>query len=338
MNPLKSIHLSIFIFILLFFINMPVDSAENDYRLAILSNEPGSAIQFDGTRTFALVTRNKPKLNIPGPVTVECWVYPLLEREGWQFILSQQAFDIFLADNSPAARVYCEEDNIFISISNRPITINEWHHLSLTYDGKSSLRLYCDGELYAQKDDCTGRLRSEPYVLKLGVARNHMNFYAGKIDELRISSVIKDVRDLWKRGLYDIPHEADDNTIALWHFDEKEGDLFFDSSGNDLSGQLIHNVPFLPGRINLPTEHTINPDVTVIPLNDKNSSGWYISESASRPDPDTQGWSEHRIMSYSFKEGEYGVKTLYCWMKDINGKVAASPVTGQITYVKSKPE
>jgi Concanavalin A-like lectin/glucanases superfamily len=338
MNSLKTYLQLPFLFILVVFLALPANSADNDQRLAIHSNEFGSALQFNTAKNYGLVTRNMPSLNIHGPVTVECWIYPNEEVEGWQFIVSQQSFDLFLAGNSPAARVYCENDNIFISISNRPVTLNEWHHLALTYDGVSSLRLYCDGELYGQRDDCTGRLMAEPYVLKLGVARNHMNFYAGKLDELRISDTVRNVADLWKRGHYFIPHQVDEHTIGLWHFDENTGDLFFDSSDNDISGQLIHNVPFVSGHLQLSSEYTIKPDVKVISLNDKGSSGWHISESPVRPAPDSPGWSDRRVMDYSLRKGDYGVKTLYCWIKDINGKVADDPITGKITYFKTKPD
>jgi hypothetical protein len=61
------------------------------------------------------------------------------------------------------------------------------------------------------------------------------SFFQGVIDEVRISTRARYDRDFTPQARF----EADDDTLALYHFDEGQGDLAKDSSGNGHDGKIV---------------------------------------------------------------------------------------------------
>lgn len=69
--------------------------------------------------------------------------------------------------------------------------------------------------------------------------------YTGWIDELRISSVARYIDDFDP----ELRFESDDNTLALYHFDEGKGTVLTDSSGNHHDGE-VHGAKWIRLPIN----------------------------------------------------------------------------------------
>ena len=81
-------------------------------------------------------------------------------------------------------------DNAIKVRTRSPVSLNEWHHLALTYDGSgkaSGVALYLDGRLQEVEvlhDSLTGSIRTERSLL-LG-RRHAKGMFDGKLDEVRI--------------------------------------------------------------------------------------------------------------------------------------------------------
>jgi hypothetical protein len=103
------------------------------------------------------------------------------------------------------------------------------------------LELYVDGQLEAEIDGPDGdtsyrdgRLTSysnDPFLV-LGAEKNDVGAafpsFSGWIDEVRLSNVIRYSNNFTPPFQ---PFNSDSNTIALYHFDERQGDAVNDSSG-----------------------------------------------------------------------------------------------------------
>ena len=91
-----------------------------------------------------------------------------------------------------------------------------------------------DGELKEQVA-CTISLVTFPPDLLIGAQYeygNYWQFFDGVIDDVRISNVARSTFDLSE------PLTVDSGTIALWHFDEGEGQIVYDASENLNDGML----------------------------------------------------------------------------------------------------
>lgn len=66
--------------------------------------------------------------------------------------------------------------------------------------------------------------------------------FQGEIDEVRISDTVRYTEEFSPPT---VPFIPDNNTIALWHFDEGTGTVTRDASGNGNDGQLIGEAQFV---------------------------------------------------------------------------------------------
>lgn len=110
--------------------------------------------------------------------------------------------------------------------SGRPICDDEWHHVGFTFDG-DEVALFLDGE---EVKRAAVRANGKPVVpgpLLVGaaVAADHSVGCFGLVDELRLSSGLRDLTQVPAE-----PFASDARTIGLWHFDEQRDDGFRDHS------------------------------------------------------------------------------------------------------------
>lgn len=171
------------------------------------------------------------------PLTVECWAK----------VHSKNGFNVLVLNGSKESRRHWEiysyaGTGVFSAYlpgyapaevrSNRDITDGLWHYLAMTFDG-SRVGLYVDGDSVADA--------SVQPIVALEDKRNPLYFGMyppggigcdGAVDEIRLSSVIRDIRGVPKTAL-----EADAATIGLWRIAEN-GDLG-DSSALRNPGILV---------------------------------------------------------------------------------------------------
>lgn len=126
----------------------------------------------------------------------------------------------------------------------------QWHHIAVQRRRADGwMWLYVDGKLDAQLDGpdgdasypdngmpcsncCPGNTpctNSDPYLV-IGAEKHNVspNAFSGWIDEVRLSKVLRYPGNFIPSAQ---PFTADNNTVALYHFDEGRGDVITDVSG-----------------------------------------------------------------------------------------------------------
>jgi hypothetical protein len=135
-------------------------------------------------------------------------------------------------------------------------TMNEWHHLAVTYDGKIT-QGWIDG---VAAPDPTDRNtlpitpqdgEGSPFQIGHRVCCGGVPFL-GIIDEVRISDVVRYTKD------FPIPKKEftpDGNTRLLWHLNEGSGKEVYDTSGNKNTGKFeggpkwVEGAPISPATV-----------------------------------------------------------------------------------------
>ena len=109
-------------------------------------------------------------------------------------------------------------------------------HIAMAWDG-ANYRLFMDGKLVQSVTDAPVVDTSDGTGFFLGAygTVNPINSYRGVIDEVRFSKIARYKTDF----VPDSRFEPDDDTLALYHFDEGEGEELKDSSGHNHHGKII---------------------------------------------------------------------------------------------------
>ncbi len=201
------------------------------------------AIQFDGVSTAIRV----PRLvrSDTSPVTLEAWV-----RTG----MRSSAKIIALWGGRGRCQLSVSPDNWFSSddsVTQRFLDtpcvvtgeISPWTHLAYVADEDEG-RLYLQGKLVAkgprQKPHRTAQFPNPPTWIGASpepiVSKTKTQYhFLGLIDELRMSRGVRYKTDFEPAARWN----PDDQTIALYHFDEQSGEVLRDSSGNGFDGQIF---------------------------------------------------------------------------------------------------
>jgi len=134
-------------------------------------------------------------------------------------------------------------------IGDFSVTLNEWHHVAVTRDAET-VKVYVDGSLKATDTSQPSPGSTAHGKFLVGAAwsfsNGTYNYFHGLIDEVRI----------YNRALY--PEEVEDHyngifandsgLVGYWNFDEGQGEVASDSSGNGHNGSLsnvdgtLHNM------------------------------------------------------------------------------------------------
>ena len=219
-------------------------------NIAAGSSVPNYALQFDGKDDYVALP-NSLKYDGKTPLTIEAWLTRHKQVTG--------------PGNNLVSNAYKTGDRwhgISISTSDRQM---KWHgtigtsdgtsfvesalsesgktvHIALVYTGRQ-LRLYLDGKLKA-KSDISNPMRPSSRAFFIGCipetvagSRYHL---AGTIAELRFSQLAR----YDKNFTPDLHFSPDKHTLALYHFDEGQGNKLIDSSGNNHHG-VIHGATWV---------------------------------------------------------------------------------------------
>jgi serine/threonine protein kinase len=100
-------------------------------------------------------------------------------------------------------------------------------HLSVVVDSGAA-RFYYNGTLAGTKLYQTHRLVSDA-PFQIGT------YFPGLVDEVRFSKIARYTEDFTPK----VRLESDEDTLALYHFDEGHGDVLKDSSGNGHHGKIV---------------------------------------------------------------------------------------------------
>jgi hypothetical protein len=203
---------------------------------------PDYALSFDGKSSFVdipTVARDDD-----GPRTYEAWLTPArsdAKARGTVLQHTGKAKPLSLFQFGDKWNLFCMSDL-------KPQKLSRLHqvhsgnpsHVAAIWDGKN-LQLFIDGKRLpgASEEETPGSTYAKTGGTRLGASGLALDdlkgFWAGVINELRISKVARYDRTFTPAKRF----EPDADTIALYHFDEGQGDKLTDSSGNGHHGKIV---------------------------------------------------------------------------------------------------
>lgn len=201
------------------------------------------ALAFDGNDCVAL---DSLRYGL-GPHTVECWYRAPLEGQ-WQSVLVQLTGEqsrvkiVAMQHGTRLQHVRIREDGI--ATGNNNCVIEAGHrfvHVAGVWDGEKG-SLFLDGRLVGDRWTPGPQLGVHPENPSAigGVPRLYNKDdiagppLIGELTELRVSSVARYTHDFEPARR----HVNDEDTVALYHFDEAAGNVLRDASGNGYDGTI----------------------------------------------------------------------------------------------------
>ena len=211
----------------------------------------GSGLKFEGTNGCVSIP-DSTELQLGEEFTLESWVNPEGELAQDPAIFKEStegssSYDLGIGFNSVGkpegqiGKAGKAHQDIAAGASLEP---NVWSHLALTYDG-AKLRLYVDGTLAATKYVLAPISQgSGPLTIGCGGGSH----FKGRIDEVRIYNRALDGNEVAIDGGVAIQTPAA-APVAAYPFDENEGTVAHDSSGNKNEGTFsAEGVSWAPGK------------------------------------------------------------------------------------------
>ncbi len=140
---------------------------------------------------------------------------------------------------------------------------NIWNHVAATINSSSTV-LFINGKaVYTASGGDALKPISGNIILGNSYQENvpKANYFKGLLDEIRVSSISRDISGLWNNGVYESSLNPDSDTLLLWHFDQTRGETtIMDSSSNNSIADLIggDNLIHFFGASPSPTPFTYN--------------------------------------------------------------------------------
>jgi len=200
--------------------------------------QTGFALSFDGADDGVEI----PSLTCRDgqPLTMECYVYPRsIDGNGRLIMMGGDASALLLMGGAHWLTNGSHSGNphgVRAPIDGplvRPV------HLASVWDG-TELRLYVDGKRTGSAYPTSARVIPGANYSQLGGPPapgvvSDLPWFDGILDEVRISNVARYREDFSPETRF----EPDEFTLALYHFDEGQGDVLADSSGNGHDGRIV---------------------------------------------------------------------------------------------------
>jgi len=197
-------------------------------------------LELDGDPDSAFEAPDHPSLDgdIGPQLTVEAWVNPK-ENAGEHMIVNKEdVYEIALVDGIFKTAIRPAGQGWDWISSDTTVPEGKWSHVAITYDEEET-RTYVNGKFETKSAQWQGKLNDSPDTLKVGKRTRgdatHSAFI-GLIDEVRISSAIRYDKDFVLPNGAFIP---DNDTLALYHFDEEVGGKVLDFSKKQNHGKLV---------------------------------------------------------------------------------------------------
>lgn len=199
---------------------------------------------------YALAFRGAQQVELPlkysgGPFTIEATVFCVASGSEIQSVISS----ISHSNGAGFSVAKCQENNWNVTMADEPalkdpenlrhawsdeeIGNRREYRLACVFDGQQ-LFLFVNGG----RQKCVGKARNRlapsgtPFLI--GCTPDHACYFQGVIDEVRISGVARYTKDYTPQPRL----EADEHTLALYHFDEGAGDVLHDSSRHRRHGKI----------------------------------------------------------------------------------------------------
>ncbi len=208
------------------------------------------ALEFDGIDDYVKIRT----LEYDGshPLTIEAWAEPQwTEGHGTLIYTSAMHISLLSVDETRDGLIW----QVYHSLPNATggarrfppgSVVSQCNgmrvHVAAVYDG-TRVRLFLDGVIASEAQGDPFSIISREYMFsQLGMTfEGPSSCFQGSLDEVRISNIARYTEDFTPEERF----EPDEHTLALYHFDEGEGETLFDSSGNGHHGE-IHGATWVP--------------------------------------------------------------------------------------------
>jgi serine/threonine protein kinase len=227
------------------------------------------ALEFDGVNPHEVRIQSLQDEG-SGPLTLEAWMWPGELKDNLGSIVGP-------GNNSSGLRLHIISQGFRATNHHRDKISSSTAihrgsgplHVAAVRDGET-LRIYVDGRLRSDatttRDDSLKGRSATAYSIGFSGGGTH---FAGKIDEVRISKSVRYKADFTPAQRLD----ADQNTLALFHFDEGQGEMANDASGKGNHGRII-GAKWVRVVDESPTGKTLASEAWVELLNGRDMSGW----------------------------------------------------------------
>ncbi|MDZ8110650.1 MAG: LamG-like jellyroll fold domain-containing protein [Nostoc sp. DedQUE12a] len=206
-----------------------------------------SVLVFDG-QDDSIDLGNKPEFKIEKEITLEAWVYCQNQRRrtgivsnvfdttakesGYGLLLDGKS-GIFFALKTASQGIH------YLSSKVDSLTLNQWHHLAGTYDGKQ-IKVYIDGVEKATKAIANSPISYEPENdLSIGTYKDNNETYPfqGKISEVRIWNVARTQQEI-QNNLYQRLGGNEPGLVGYWPLNEGSNNIAHDRTSNANHGTI----------------------------------------------------------------------------------------------------
>jgi hypothetical protein len=148
----------------------------------------GKTLEFDGIDDYVQVP-DAPSLDIPGPFTLICWIYPRSLPGGYKSFINKY-FNYILQTTLSGTGLRCAFDVVGggAHAANSPagtLTLNQWQHVAGVWDG-STIKVYKNGVEVGSNYEGNIIPQAQDNPLHIGTERAISQFFNGLIDEAKI--------------------------------------------------------------------------------------------------------------------------------------------------------
>lgn len=201
-----------------------------------LSAAENSALEFFADPADSAIAPDSDSLDIGGKAfTMEAWIMPTGPQAGDGIIINKE--DSYeMAVRAGDQLMFAIQAGAWDWFGGGKPTVNEWHHVAVTYDGTITQGWLNGEEAPAGTEANNTDLgpSDAPFQVGRRVCCGTTPFL-GAIDEVRVSDIVRYTKDF---PLPTREFETDANTRVLWHFNEGSGIEIADDSGNGNDGEL----------------------------------------------------------------------------------------------------
>ena len=212
------------------------------------NGETNYSLSFDGNNDYARILNPFSNEN---QFTVSLWVYFSTLENGNVFISawpdSGAAFNLKYesTNNSIELTVKINNNNHTINQTLNETNYNAWNYISFSYDG-DELYLYLNDNIVVSVGvDPDGNLNNaNSEYIHLGNEENGLGgWYNGLIDNLEIWNISLSESEI--NQFKNCPPTGNElGLVGYWDFDEGDGSIAYDYSGNSNTAELIGGVSF----------------------------------------------------------------------------------------------
>ena len=213
-----------------------------------------SAVQIN--RGGVIDCGNSESLNITKAISIDAWVKPWSPRYQEQptILRKEGAYALHLGPSKAASfTVWVDGKPQSLSAKIGDWPNGQWRHLLGSYDG-TSIRIYLNGSLAAEKNIAGGKISKSNSAIHIGSSRRRMRF-SGTIDEVRVMAETisaEQVLDTFRAGMFDISRKRNVFTSFYEKYSKRKpvelepGTLWIDVEDFDEYGGWWMDTQFVP--------------------------------------------------------------------------------------------